>query len=110
MNDDIKPKSEGIGLPVTDELVAKVRLLDEQLAALSATSAGKEWWGGRGGRGERGGRGRGREGRGRDTRVCHGCNKKGHIRQDCPEEATIDDTASPAVDFPAVVIAPLLYL
>ena len=110
LNDDIKPKSEGTRLPATDDLVAKVRLLEEQLEALSATCVGKKGWGGRGGRGERGGRGRGREGRGRDTRVCYGCNKKGHIRRGCPEEATANDIASLAVGFPAVVIAPSLYV
>jgi len=41
-NDDIKPKSEGTVLPATIDLVAKVRLLEEQLAALSATCVRKK--------------------------------------------------------------------
>ena len=55
LNDDIKPKSEGARLPAINDLVAKVRHLEEQLAALSATCVGKEGWGGTGGRGGRGG-------------------------------------------------------
>ena len=52
-NDDILPKSEGTGLPATDDLASKVRLLQKQLAALTAT--GTKW----GGRGFYKGRGRG---------------------------------------------------
>jgi hypothetical protein len=90
LNDEIKPKSEGTGLPATD-MATKARLLEEQLAALAAT--GEAVTGGRGrGRGWRG-RGRGGAGgRGPDTRMCYGCHKRGHIRRDCPKEAT-DDVA-----------------
>ncbi len=96
---------------MTNDLEAKVRLLEEQLAALITTGSGKEWMGGRGG-GR--GRGRGREGRGRggkrgDTRMCYGCHKRGHIRRDCPNEA-VDDTTTPVVGFLAIVIPPSPYV
>ena len=74
-DDEIKPKSEGTGLPATD-LATKVRLLEEQLAALTTTREAKTRGRGRGrGRGRRG-RGRSRSGgRGADTRMCYGCHK-----------------------------------
>ena len=41
LNDEVKPKSEGTGLPTTNDMEAKVRLLEQQLAALTATGSGK---------------------------------------------------------------------
>ncbi len=41
--------------------------------------------------------------------MCYGCHKKGHIRRDCPDEV-VEDTATPAVEFPAVVISPSPYV
>jgi hypothetical protein len=105
LNDEVKPKSEGTRLPVTNDLEAKDRLLEQQLATLTTTGSRKEWTGGRGGGRGRGREGRGRGGRGVDTRMCYGCHKKGHIRRDCPDEV-VDDTATLAVGFPAIVIHP----
>jgi hypothetical protein len=53
-NDDILPKSEGAGLPATNDLASEVRLLQEELAALTATGIQG------GGKGSYKGRGRGR--------------------------------------------------
>ena len=55
-NDDILPKSEGTGLLATNDLASQVRLLQEQLAALTATGTQG------GGRRIYKGRGRGRGG------------------------------------------------
>ena len=103
-NDDILLKSEGTGLPATDDLASKVQLLQKQLAALTATGMQG------GGRGFYKGRGRGRGGtggRGFDTRTCYGCGKRGHIRRYCPDEKNVDkdeDTVTPAVGFPTIVV------
>ena len=41
--------------------------------------------------------------------MCYGCHKKGHIRRVCPDEV-VDDTTTPAVGFPALVIPPSPYV
>ena len=42
LNDEVKAKSEGTGLPLTNDLEAKVRLLEQQLASLTSTGSCKE--------------------------------------------------------------------
>ena len=39
LNDEVKPKSEGTRLPVTNDLEAKDRLLEQQLATLTTTGS-----------------------------------------------------------------------
>jgi hypothetical protein len=109
-NDDILPKSEGTGLPATNDLASEVRLLQEQLAALTATGIQGE------GRGSYRDRGRGRggaRGRGSNTRTSNGCGKRGQIRRDCPNKKNADkdkDSATPAFGFlPVVVDSPTYF-
>ena len=95
-SDDIISKSEGTGLPATDDLASQIRLLQEQLAALTATGmlgGDKEFSKGRG-RG-RGGTG----GRGSDTRICYHTGV---------ENENISDETAPTRRTPTRTKTPLL--
>ena len=73
-------KSGPIAFLATSKANEEFRILQEQLAALSAEFR-NDRRGGRGGRGGRGSRKNSIEG----TRTCYGCGKKGHIRPNCPD-------------------------
>jgi hypothetical protein len=99
--DDIATKSEGTGLPATDDLAAQIRALQLQLKALAAASTHRDkrnsYLGSGSGRG-------GARGYGSNTRMCYGCGEMGHNRRDGSTESDYN-AVTLAVGFHAVFVS-----